>query len=479
MLSLRLSKTGLGYLLIFVMLSLFALMVTNLLTAGHPAKFSDLLFLSYVATFLFGLSLFVLSKLEQRTFSLTSILLMIAFLFNFGQLFLWALGIRTDTEIGKVTLYANFPAPNDQQIYNAALFSIYCYVAMVVGICSIRIFRLDYSCLHSFDDSRQDMLQRIIYKVSLWLSFVIVPATFYKSWLVLRQSALHGYGSLYYSDFSVNSLIGRSEDYFFPVIVGLLLGSNYRKVKLAYSLFGAYMLFYTLAGERGNWFYKLIVLIWMHSTYYKKINWIKFIKLSVPGFISLSVLSFIINIRNQGLANLSLSDLGQVMSVSENVLVRFIQEMGGSLGVTVIVLSFGQGVFSHFGNTFVSSALTSVSTALATRLGVSHVYLGNYLSQDLLKIRWGTGFTFFAETFINAGWLGFIYMFFFGMLFAELISDDKGIMQRYVATTSCVILCAMMRDSSLTGFRQLVQVVLFMVILVWLASKVAGRRHHA
>lgn len=478
MFNVKLSKVGLSHLLVYLALSCFTVLIANLVTGDSPATYSDIIFLSYIITFLFILSLYTLSKIELKRFSLTGILLTIAFLFNFGQLFLWTLGIHTDTEIGKMPLYANFPIPDIPQIYKAVLFSIYCYVAMVAGICSVRIFRFSYLDNYQVDSNKQELIQRVIYRISLILGVIVVPATFYKSWLVFRQSSLHGYISLYYSDFSINSLIGRSEDYFFPVIVGLLIGSNYRKVRLAYTLFAVYMLLYTLAGERGNWFYKLLVLIWMHNTYYRKINWLKFIRLSFIGFIALSAISVIVNLRNYGIANLSMSDVGGMLRVSENVLVRFIQELGGSLGVTIIILDFGQGAFSHFGNTFASSALSSVSSTLATRLGVEHVYLGNYLSQDLLKIRWGTGFNFFAESFVNAGGLGFIYMFVFGMFFAELIRDDKGIMQRYIATMSCVILCAMMRDSSLMGFRQLVQVVFAMVAVVWFSTKILWRRKY-
>lgn len=471
MYKLRLSKTGLSHLLLFGFITIFVLVFLALWTSGRPAVASDITILSYIITFLFFLSLYTLAKIEQQVYSLTGILLTIAFLFNFGQLFLWTLGLHTDTEIGKTTLYANFPIPNVEQIYNASLFSAYCYTAMVLGVLSVKILKFSDSHFSPRKASYQDLLHQMIYKVSLGLGVLVVPVTFYKIFLLLRQSLTHGYISLYYSDFSVGPLISRSEDYFFPVIVGLLLGSRYKKVKLAYTLFALYMVLYTLAGERGNWFYKLLVLIWMHNAYYKKIDKIKFLKLIGVGLVFLSLLSVIISARSYGLANLTFAELSAMFDVKENILVRFIQEMGGSLGVTIIVLSFGQGPFAQFGNTFVSSAMTSVSTALASRLGVGHIYLGNYLSQDLLKIRWGTGFTFFAETFVNAGWLGFIYMYFFGILFAELLRDDKGILQRYIACVSCVVLSSMMRDSSLYGFRQMVQVVLLIVGVVWLSAK--------
>lgn len=54
-----------------------------------------------------------------------------------------------------------------------------------------------------------------------------------------------------------------------------------------------------------------------------------------------------------------------------------------------------------FTNSFGYSILGSVSTELARLIGIPVVYLSNYFSQDVLKITYGTGFNFFAETYIN------------------------------------------------------------------------------
>lgn len=475
MIRLSLSKPKFFIIGLYGLFTIFLMIVIELLfRPGHHLN-TQLQAITYLVNIMFVVSITAMTVLERQWFNLKFIILLVVFLFNFGQLFLWSFGIHTDTEIGKINLYANFPTPDKVQILEAVVFSIYCYLALVLGMIFVHLFQ-NSQMMSVLEDAETEQVESVLYKFSLLLSFIVVPLTFYKAVLILRQSALNGYSTLYYSDFSVNPLIGRAEDYFFPVLVGLLLGSKYRKIKLSYILFGLYVILYTLAGERGNWLYKLLVLIWMHHAYYKPIRWQRALRVSLLGLIFLNIISVVVSLRDIGFANLSLTDVTRSLSLEENVLVRFIQEMGGSLGVSIIVLSFGQGIFSHFGNTYISSAITSFSTKIALMLGVEHVYLGNFLSQDILKIRWGTGFNMFSEAFINGGRFGVIYIFFFGCLFGYLTNVKKSLRGTYIACITTPIFCSMIRDSSLSGFRQLIQVVLFLVILIFLFPKFLERK---
>lgn len=477
MIRLRVSRFKCNIIGFYVFFAIFLTTLIELLFRSEQQLDFNLQGITYLVNIMFIVSIIAVAALERQWFNLKFIILMMVFLFNFGQLFLWSLGIHTNTEIGKINLYANFPIPDKAQILDATIFSIYCYLALVLGMIFVHLFQTGRRTIRVLDKAKIEKNQTIAYKISLLLSFIVVPLTFYKGVIILRQSLVYGYSTLYYSDFSVNPLIGRAEDYFFPVLVGLLLGSNYRKIKLSYALFCFYLVLYLLAGERGNWLYKLLVLIWMHHTYYTPIRWQRFLRLSLLGLFFLTIISAVVDLRNIGFSNLSLTDLANTFSLKENVFVRFIQEMGSSLGVSIIVLSLGQGMFSYFGNTYISSAITSFSTKIALMLGIEHVYLGNFLSQDILKIRWGTGFNMFSEAFINGGKFGFIYVFFFGCLFGYLTNDKKSFRGSYIACIVTPIFCSMIRDSSLSGFRQLIQVVLFLVVLIFGSPKFLERKH--
>lgn len=419
-------------------------------------------FLSFIINFYTVFSLYILKKFNYNKLPLVSLVVIFFFLFNFGQSFMWSFGIHGIGEIGTSKLFSNFSVPRLDQILRTLLFSAYCYFSFCVGVISIECFTIEPKITIS---KNNELYKKIIYNLSLFLGIFIIPLTFFKIFLILSHAVKFGYVSLYYSDFKLNPLLLRGEDYFFPVVVGLLIGSGYKKVNQVYFIFALYTILYLLAGERGNWLYKLVVLIWMHHRYYLKLNWKKILKGSFFAFLFLYLIGVAVDVRNIGISNIELSDI-QRSFTSGNILFRYIFEMGNSLGVTLIILSIGREPFQQFGNTFVFSLLTSISTKIALFFGVKYTYLANFLSQEILKISWGTGFNLFSEAYINAGWLGFLYLFIFGIFVSIMLKTNSNVKRVFLATISCSIICSMIRDSSLSGFRQFVQVVLFLNLII-------------
>ena len=263
---------------------------------------------------------------------------------------------------------------------------------------------------------------------------------------------------------------------FFPVLVGILIGSNYKKKRLVYLIFALYAGLYLMAGERGNWLYKLVILLWMHHNFYKKIDYKKFIKFFIIGFFSLYIVSFVVEFRNTGLRGMDFNTLIHFLAVEKNPIIDFIFEMGGSIGVTIIVLSLGQNAFI-MPNTFVSSLLASFSSGIAAFLGVKEVFLGNYLSQKILKINYGTGFNIFSECYINGGNIGGLcYAFVIGIMMALILKNTTKQTIRS-SSVKCVficsiapVLCSMFRDSSLSIFKQIVQIGIIYIGLIYICS---------
>ena len=152
----------------------------------------------------------------------------------------------------------------------------------------------------------------------------VILLTFVKIGITLWQSAKFGYISLYYSGFSVGAPISRAEDYFFPVIVGLLIGSNYKKMKPVYIIFSFYMILYMLAGERGNWVYKLIVLIWMHHSFYKPISIKTLFKVGIIGLVVIYIVGIVVDLRQYGFLNITTAQFAKAASLNNSFLTRFI-----------------------------------------------------------------------------------------------------------------------------------------------------------
>ncbi len=393
---LYIKKKSLNYTWIFTFFALVCFIFLWALSGKGNANSNDIFLLSWIANIIFIISFWLMYKVLDNEVGLQHIVILICFLFNFGQTCMWSLGIHANNEIGKIKLYSNYKIPSDVEIYNAIIYSEYCFLALLLGIFLFTNFTRKER--NAYSDS--DRLCSVLYKVSFYLSWVIIPLTFAKVLMTLFFSAQNGYTALYYSTFQIATVLDFAERLFFPVLVGLLLGSNYKKVKFVYIIFLLFVVLYSLAGERGNWIYDLLVLFWMHNKYYKKIDLKKLLKIVIVGFIALYIIAVIVDLRQYGLMNISISEISDALKFGNNPVVRFVMEMGQSLGVTIIVLNVGKGVFP-ISNSFVTSLLGSVSTKLANLVGMPVIYLSNYLSQDVLKIGYGAGFNFFAESYVN------------------------------------------------------------------------------
>lgn len=434
---------------------------------------TELFLISWISNIVFIITSYFVYILDRKKIGLSNIVLIFGFLFNFGQMFLWSIGIHPENEIGAVRLFSNFSVPTNSEIYSTIFYSIICYVSMALGIILGNIFFVDKS-IYDSDES----ISQYIYIVSSILGIVVIPLTFVKVILTLRYSSVYGYADIYYSDFQIPAIFDFAERLFFPVLVGVLYGGKYKKVKLVYSIFGAFTILYTLAGERGNWIYDLVILVWMHYRYYCKINFRKMLTYIVAGIVALYLLSVIVDLRDVGLFNITISDFMSKLQFRNNPVIRFICEMGNSLGVTLMVCSLGRDSFPP-GNTFLSSLLGATSSKLADFFNLKYQYLSNYLSQDLLQISYGTGFNFFAESYINGS---VIYLVLFGVLIALFLRGSNSDINSNSSFRTFIMLiitptfCSCFRQESLSVFKSIVQIGLLYPLLLWMIYKLLQKR---
>jgi hypothetical protein len=91
------------------------------------------------------------------------------------------------------------------------------------------------------------------------------------------------------------------EIFFFPALVGMLIGSEYKKsVKyFVYTTFSIYTLLNLSCGDRGSWLYKLIVLVWLSYKNNKSINVKKLLFFSSVGLGFLYIVYAIVDLRNK------------------------------------------------------------------------------------------------------------------------------------------------------------------------------------
>ena len=468
-------NSSIKYMLCYLILLLTNSILMWNFNLSNKDNYVNILILSWYINFIVVISGWIMYKTLGNSIGLQHIVILICFLFNFGQTFLWSLGVHSDNEIGTTKLFSNYRIPTNKDIYNALVFSEYCFVLLIFGMIVFSGFTIKRKSKNGEDNA--NIFFDVLYRVSVILGWVVIPLTFVRVFITLFFSAFNGYSALYYSSFQIPAILDFAEKLFFPVVVGILVGSRYKKIRVAYVIFALFVILYSLSGERGNWIYDLLVLIWMHHKYYKKINFMKILKLSIVAFVSLYIVAAIVDLRQYGLMNITFNELLETFIVGNSPIIRFLMEMGQSLGVTIMVLGYGRDVFP-FTNSFGYSILGSVSTELARLIGIPVVYLSNYFSQDVLKITYGTGFNFFAETYINGS---VIYMFIWGAFIQLILSNYKNQNSEFRKYVGCIvtpIICSCFRGESLAVFKNIVQIgILYPLILFGIFKLVMKKKN--
>ncbi|MBM6966295.1 O-antigen polymerase [Massilimicrobiota timonensis] len=356
-------------------------------------------------------------KYSGAYFSLYTISILLMYIFNFGQCIAWAFGIHIEGEIGTTILF-RYMVPNNTDILKSQLVFLICVFLFHVANVS-KIYDKGFAILNK--SNKIDNYS--IFLTSIILSCVAIPATIYYSITSFRQALVFGYGSLYYGDMAnnVNEIIQILQYLFFPCLIGLLIGSNYKKpvVIFVYFTFIMYMVVNALYGDRGSWFYTLLIIIWMHHRYYKKINMKKFIIYIVIGIVLLQIISAIVTVRNTGLSLENVKNA--LVSSKENVLLNNIFELGSSMGVNCIVIS--DGVKYPVGNSYLLALIGSLTTRIPQFFGIEYITLTRWFSQIYLNISWGAGFTIVAESIVNFGILfGPLIFVVFGLVFRKILN---------------------------------------------------------
>ncbi len=368
--------------------------------------------------------IYILYSYKKRTgilFSLYTIVILLMFIFNFGQCFAWAFGIHVDGEIGSTMLF-RYMKPETIDILRAQIvFLISVMLFHVANICDrYKITTVKMSDSNFKKDSNS------VYYASIILSCIVIPATLYYIVMNYIQAKTHGYGSLYYGDLANNSnvVIAILQYLFIPCLIGLLIGSNYKKAVriFVYSIFSFFLIINLLSGDRGSWFYPLLILIWMHHRYYKRIKTRQFIIYVFASFIALYIIAAIVSVRNTGISGESI--INALSTTKSNAFLESLIEMGGSMGVNIIVIS--DKLKYPIGNSYFLALVGSITTQIPEIFGVKYVTLTRWFSQEYLHISWGAGFTMVAETVVNFGVLfGPLVFFVFGRIFRNILNTGN------------------------------------------------------
>lgn len=451
----RVSRT-LFYIVISTIICIFStLFVYNV---GLKAE-SRVFIISWIGNAVMLLYILTYYKIYHKIFTLFNVLVLFMFLFNWGQCLMWSIGIHVDGEIGSTNLYGNYITPSQKQILDGQVFTLFMMMFFLCGGLLI----------HAVDSTKKSKIRynlaterSMLFKISRVMAVVVVPLTFYRIIQAIMTSFSYGYLALYYGDANMaGGILVQVEYLFFPVLVGLLLGSDYSKTtrKVVYAIFSLYMVMYFLAGERGNWLYKLVLLIWLDHTYHKKINIKRLARYSLVAVIMLYIVYAMVSLRSNALGGITVDQIIQAFSLQNFPIISAIFEMGGSMGIIIILLIEGSTIWTGY-NTYIAAILGMPATFWLRYLGIDFQYIENWFSQDILRINWGSGFSFIGEAFLNGGlYFASVYVLVLGMFIAYITKlrsdnmDKNDVLSIAFKVTSCNAFMTMMRGSCHSSFK--------------------------
>lgn len=413
----------------FIIISTIILFI--LYATIYEVKFADpdsvIYCLSVLGWFSLLMSLYTWKKLTGEFFTLYSIFILFAYLFNFGQCLMWAIGIHFKGEIGTTYLYT-LVAPSKEGIIQTQMLSLMGLIAFHCGALIVtkktnknHITNIDIKKL--YDNSESKLLWEVC-RVTLIISALFMYYTLVRDIIINR---VYGYGATLYNEevvSSQNNIIMLLRQMFFPSIVGILIGRGYNKSDktVCYALFGLFIILSIFGGHRGTWIYPLIILIWMHHTFVKKISLKKGIVYLLAGLFVVTLAVSVRNVRGTGITFESI--FGSFFN-EDNPIVSAFFEMGGSMRPALIITEHGWGKYPY-GNTYLLAILGMVTEKVIKFFIPNYIGVSSWFSQVYLGISYGAGFSMIAEALINYGpYVSIPFLMLLGTLYSRLIASSN------------------------------------------------------
>ena len=399
-------------------------------------------------------------------------------LFNYGQCIMWVFGIHSNDEIGKQELYYRLAPATTSEIQAAQWYICFSMLAIHLGVILSLIFRK-----HKKQENKapEDLKKRNIEDKALGAVSQIIFAIVYPLTMALRLKELSishsgGYKSLYYSDDSTQSGYMQIIMYLLiPSILGILLSQNVEKgrKRIVFILFIIYVFVTMFCGYRGEWLYPAAAVLLVYARRIK----IK-PKIILIGAIAMCLLvSFthvITSVRDSGLGSLTIASFSEAFSSDDSPISDAFFEMGGSMGIIIVMMRIGASAYPY-ANTYLTSILGAISSRFLSFIGIKHVGMGGWLSQEYLRISWGTGFSMLGEAYTNGGGYvgGLIYMILLGFLIGLLFSIDrkKGPIYSMIAAASINAILPLTRGTVYLVLKEILYGPLLLALCIVLYKK--------
>lgn len=349
---------------------------------------------------------------KREVFGPYIVFLVSGFVFMFGQSLLLPLNLVAD----KNNLLNTF---NQREIFIAQFYTILSFLFFHIGaLYSKSNFITVKSKVSIAIDSIKVM-------GILLFTFSVIPYA-YITYNDLVISIRYGYGELFRqgSSTGVAAIFMNISLYFVPSLICLYIAFNKQEFQrfIITSIFILVILVEVIIGSRGSAITLVMILLILRHYLVKNIN----IKTAIPyglgAYLTLSFLSVVAKLRS--IPNKSLYLYVQSFFIENNLFSETITELGGSMFPLLQTMRLVPNTYAYrFGSSYLYSFTTVIPNIgfWDVHPGALHGNLGNWL-QEVLNLSYGPGYSMFAETYINFGWFGFLFITLFGLLIGYTFS---------------------------------------------------------
>lgn len=404
-----------GIILVFFFLYLISL---NSISTESSKQLSIFL-LSWSGILTFVYIMYTWFKITGQLFTPYIIFMLFFFLFNYGQPFMWAFGIHMPIEIGVAPIYPGHGVATDLDIVKTQIYVLMCAWMLHFGALLAIRNKKNNNVMHGqtkpmLEEAVDNKTLKLIFKVSLIFAVFSIPVTLWTHFEDLRIAMTYGYRALYHSEYARRgaSLVAFFNMWFFPSLLGLLIGSRYGKKtrNIVFFIMAIFILLNIAAGNRHPWIYKVVILFWMTHILHKPITKGAAIKYMLIAVISVYFLDVVVSLRNIGINMEAIIDS---LSLSNSSVTKVIFEMGASMNPTLYIQKYG-AEFWQYGNTYLLALGGLITNRFLDLFGIPYGIISRHFGA-YLGISWGPGFSITAEPLMN-----------FGVIFAPLFMIVKG-----------------------------------------------------
>ncbi|MEH7419510.1 O-antigen polysaccharide polymerase Wzy, partial [Neobacillus drentensis] len=345
-------------------------------------------------------------------------------IFHFGQIILHSIGLGAYVIDAKIR--ANVIEIMPERIVLKSI--LYCTISIFLFHSGALLYALkqkrypikEIAGAEKIGESKQFLLTRGIGILMLIVS--IYPMIKFDSGYI-RAALNGGYTAVYQLDINTGLWDDLSRMYK-PSILFLLV--SFKKKPTLARIMVVINILYSLVklsiiGQRGYEMIFIVVLVWLYIKIFSKLDFKRFLTLSVFSMVVTSILSLAVANRD----STSRFDLSDVLNylLTQNPILQSISEFGGTLYTVELYIDLIPRTLNFgFGSSYLASLLTLLPNVNGILGDSVKLASPNYLLS--LEVT-GIGGSYIGEFYYNFGWYGVVLGLIFGYLFASFSNSTQ------------------------------------------------------